>query len=220
MSPKLRSSRKDDSRRFARHRLLLPVRVGSPAAHYDAIALDISSDGCLIEMRHEFEVGDAVDIELPSSGEPCFDATVVWTSDGIFGCQFKTQLPLPIVDDCRLRGAPLLIGSKLDDESFEQLAVAIESLRRRCGLSATELARRIGVSRPTLWSWETGKTRPSQANLVKLREALSVIRPGTPDGVGRNHSAQELEKVIASHRQGIAKETGIDEDRIDITIRF
>lgn len=216
----LKSESKGESRQVARHRLVLPVRVQSLAAHDDAIALDISTGGCLIEMRHEFEVGDTVEIELPGDSKPRFDATIVWTGDGIFGCQFDTQLPSPIVDEARLRGTPLQSGSALDQGSAEQLAVAIGSARRRSGLSATELARRTGVSRPTLWSWETGKTRPSQANLVKLREALAISRPNATEGVPGNDLTQKLEKVIADHRRGIARETGMDEDRIKISIRF
>lgn len=63
----------------------------------------------------------------------------------------------------------------------------------RAGLSATELARRTGVSRPTLWSWETGKSRSSPDNLLKLKDALAITRgeqsPVPPQSLGLSDRA-------------------------------
>lgn len=38
----------------------------------------------------------------------------------------------------------------------------------------TEVAKLSGFSRPTIWSWETGKTKPRHENLLTLARALGV----------------------------------------------
>jgi transcriptional regulator with XRE-family HTH domain len=55
---------------------------------------------------------------------------------------------------------------------MDAAANPIRVARRRRGLSATEVARRVGVSRNTLWRWETGRAGPSGRHLLALAEAL------------------------------------------------
>lgn len=55
--------------------------------------------------------------------------------------------------------------------------------RARCGLSASEAAKRIGVSTNTLLRWESGENTPLSENLMKLARLYNC----TPDyllGVG------------------------------------
>lgn len=222
-SPEPPISPEADSRRSMRHRLVLPVRVTVGELTHDGVVLDISTNGCLIELNIELQPQEALTIDLPIDRGSTLQAEVVWNGDDIFGCQFSSPLPTPIVHEARLRGAPLLAGRMPDDASTEQLAVAIGTARRRSGLSATELARRTGVSRPTLWSWETGKTRPSDTNLHKLREVLAAS--GEVSGYhlqdDRSEDASEglsVESVIARHKQALAKDLGIASEMIEIRI--
>lgn len=42
------------------------------------------------------------------------------------------------------------------------------------GLSRTELARMVGVSRPAVIQWETGKTSPTDSNVRAVAAALGL----------------------------------------------
>ena len=46
----------------------------------------------------------------------------------------------------------------------------IKEYRKKCGMSQAELANRVGVERSAVAKWESGKSRPQAARLVKLAE--------------------------------------------------
>lgn len=46
--------------------------------------------------------------------------------------------------------------------------------RKKAGLTMDEAAARLGVSRVSLWLWETGRGNPLIANLVKMAEVYNV----------------------------------------------
>lgn len=222
MSNRASSARNNRSeipaRQVARSRLVLPVRVRCSSSCEDALALYLSPSGCLIETMHKFEINDTITVELPDNEKAGHDATIVGVGAGVIDCHFNTELSARNIGDSWLRGAVRDTAIALDYGSLEPLARAIGLARKRSGLSATELAHRIGVSRPTLWSWETGKTRPSQANLEKLREALSGSRHGERKDLAEDVPAPKLETVIKNYRNRLAKEIGIDENCINIRI--
>ena len=46
----------------------------------------------------------------------------------------------------------------------------IKAYRKQCGMSQAELAKRVGVERSAVAKWESGKSLPQAAHLVKLAE--------------------------------------------------
>lgn len=46
--------------------------------------------------------------------------------------------------------------------------------RKRAGMTMDEAAEKLGVSRVSLWLWETGRGNPLIANLVKMAEVYNV----------------------------------------------
>lgn len=48
----------------------------------------------------------------------------------------------------------------------------LRALRRRAGLSAAQLAGRMGYTRTTIYYWETGRAWPSSEELPKLAGIL------------------------------------------------
>ena len=118
----------------------------------------------------------------------------------------------------------IAIGEAIDGASADQLPIAIRAARSSAGLSAAELARRAGVSRPTLWSWETGKSRPTKENLANLKQALQMEMG---DGAGRAEDDEpvgkvqpSLNQVVERHRQSMADELGVAPGSIKISIAF
>lgn len=70
-------------------------------------------------------------------------------------------------------------------------AKGLKTLRQRLDVTATDMSRLLGVSPPTLYNWETGKTRPGgeqldliaslrQAGKREARKRLAALDGGTP----------------------------------------
>jgi len=61
----------------------------------------------------------------------------------------------------------------------------LKARRTRRALSQTELARRVGVSRTTLWRWEQGRAAPSPEQSRRLRQSLRAAPspPQRPNGL-------------------------------------
>ena len=53
-------------------------------------------------------------------------------------------------------------------------ATALREIRKRRRLKQEDLARMVGVGRPTIANWERGAKLPSLASLVKLSQVLQV----------------------------------------------
>ncbi|MGT2929341.1 LexA family transcriptional regulator [Streptococcus dentasini] len=53
-------------------------------------------------------------------------------------------------------------------------AEKLKKRRQKLGLSQADLARQLGISRPSYFNWENGHTRPNQKNWDKLSQILQV----------------------------------------------
>ena len=69
---------------------------------------------------------------------------------------------------------------------FRFRAKGLISLRRRLGLSATDMGTLLGVSAQTVYNWEAEKSRPRQPQLV----AFASLR-----GLGKRQAAAKLEAM-------------------------
>lgn len=54
------------------------------------------------------------------------------------------------------------------------LSRLLRDARIKRGLSVLEVAEMVGVSRPCVYSWEAGRTRPRDANLNALCKTLKL----------------------------------------------
>lgn len=88
---------------------------------------------------------------------------------------------------------------------MDRLAKRLKEARLRAGLSQTELAERIGVSRGAVGQWETGDSNPSNAN---MRSAADVL------GVNVDWLASQRGPMEASP---LTRSTGADGERVDIS---
>ena len=50
----------------------------------------------------------------------------------------------------------------------------LKERRKKLGLSQAQTADKLGISRPSYFNWEIGKTKPNQKNLDKLAHLLKV----------------------------------------------
>ncbi len=76
----------------------------------------------------------------------------------------------------------------------------IKDSRERKTLSQSELARRLGVSQPTVSDWENGKTEPSVDNLRTLAIELDVWFEWIATGRGARDFAPALQEPRSEYR--------------------
>lgn len=57
---------------------------------------------------------------------------------------------------------------------LEQLKMTLKAARVSAGLSQTEAARKIGVTKDTLGNWERGKTYPNALNIRRIEDVYGV----------------------------------------------
>ena len=57
------------------------------------------------------------------------------------------------------------------------LGSAIKNARQRLGLSAEEVAQKVGVHRNMIYRWESGGAEPSAENLYKFSKLVGVTIP-------------------------------------------
>ena len=80
----------------------------------------------------------------------------------------------------------------------------IREARENCGMSQKEVALSIGVSAPFVWAWESGKSKPTAANL----EALSNLYHVSIDWLMSNDNQKE------------APPKGLDDSLIDMLVNL
>ena len=61
-----------------------------------------------------------------------------------------------------------------DEERRKQFGARIKSTRKSLGLTQADLAKKIGVTKQAITTYETGIREPSFRNLIKLSRVLNV----------------------------------------------
>ena len=90
----------------------------------------------------------------------------------------------------------------------------IKALRRQKQLTQEDLAMMVGVSRTTIYQWESGKYYPEGQNLIKLAQVLGVtvdsLLPKAPE-LSDGASGENTENKIPLWRaeQELSKEAGV-----------
>jgi transcriptional regulator with XRE-family HTH domain len=203
--------------REPRRTLLLEARGETASGTAAEVMIhNISASGLLLETASGLAQGESLDIDLPEAGRT--RAEVIWTSGMLYGCAFAEPLGHAALSAAQLRS---LVGVTLAPEPAERrpqgaLGARLQRLRHDRGLTLSELARRLGVSKPTVWAWEQGKARPVPGRFAPIAEALGVEvseLQGGDDNPG-------LRDLVARARQQIAAAYGTTEDRVRIAIEL
>ena len=230
----------EDERRSEGRRKLLLSTAATQAGRSRAVEiLDLSAKGLLISTLAELDVGEPLAVILADG--IAHSATIAWSSDTLFGCKFERPLTraelsasLLLADPPRGGALPQTDAGKVTSEATSQVTLGqrIRALRMESPHTMEELADLAGVSKPTLWKWETDRVRPRQDAIERLAAVLGVeeiellygkdawearlqsaIAPAAPpDGT--------LAKLVDDTRQSIAAAAGVAPDRVKIEIDF
>lgn len=184
--------------------------------------LDISREGCLFTSDAPLDFGQQFTLSVGAAEYERL-ASVVWVGDELHGCHFSQPLTQADLSGLRLRGAPT---SVTEQEQGRRTAFGIDlaAVRKRAGISSTQMAEELGVSRPTLWAWEIGKTLPSRENKARLAKWVRKIELEggeiTSPGLSPTSQSSVIKTVVEAHREAIAAELSIRPERIKVTIEF
>jgi transcriptional regulator with XRE-family HTH domain len=202
--------RSADERGDGRRTLHLGVsgRFGSEGA---ATVHNLSASGLLIETATTLAEGETIAVDLPQAGERI--ATVIWSDAPMHGCRFEEPLSSATLSAAQLRSAPISSDEGAAEPS-EDFGARLQRLRRERGLSLGDIAGRLGVSKPTVWAWEHGKSRPVERRLSGLAEVLGV----TPGGL--EPAASGPPEAVERGRRQIAQAYGVEPARVRIMIEL
>ena len=170
---------------------------------------NISATGLLIETAVPLAEGDQFAVELPEAGEQT--AQIVWASAPMYGCRFAEPLTTAALSAAQLRGEA---SAPSPVETADDFGTRLHRLRREAGLSLGDIAARLGVSKPTVWAWEHGKSRPVEKRLSALADALGVTPAGLEPAM--SGPVEELE----NSRRRIAQAYGVEPVRVRIMIEL
>lgn len=209
----------DDPRRSVRHTLRLEALAAIADGESARVTVhNISAGGLLIETEAELDIGETIALELPEAGARI--ATVSWASETFYGCQFDPPLSPAELSAAQLRGVavdePRLPRSVLTtfDDGFGH---RLQRLRKQRGLTLAQIAEKLGVSKPTVWAWEQGRSRPIGNRIDPLADVLGVARAELyPDA----KATTPLHDLLARVRGEIAGAAGTSPDKIRIMIEL
>jgi DNA-binding transcriptional regulator YiaG len=88
------------------------------------------------------------------------------------------------------QGQPQATEETTDNARFS--ARSVKAQRKRLGLSALDYGKLVGVSGLTIYSWESGKSRPRKAQLA----GFVAVR-----GIGKREAARKLEETTTSKKR-------------------
>jgi transcriptional regulator with XRE-family HTH domain len=223
-------------RRGAKRRHLRLATEGLTASGGNAAVIihDLSTTGMLLETSVPLAVDEHIEVELPEA--KLVRARVVWKSRNLFGCQFSVPVPRAALSAAQLLSGPAVVigdepraGTKSDEETATKFGMAIRQWRREHGLTAAQFAQRFGVSRPTVWAWETGKNLPRQSMLARLSREMGLaaqdveVSPPLPSpAVAPQAEAGDtaLARTVFEAKERVAAAAGTSVDKVMLIVEF
>jgi transcriptional regulator with XRE-family HTH domain len=222
-----------------RHLLFATTARNENGETQPILVRDISARGLLLETEEGVTLDESFSVTLPEAGDVA--AHIIWKGEKLAGCRLDNHLSQATIDAVRAKGEAAH-EAQPDDSAMAQapmprtaartLAARLKQLRIERDLTRAELAERSGISTPSIWAWETGRTVPRIGSLETLAKGLGVpvaelqIGVGAPselpaltigEGGGDLRTARLAELVAASKAQ-IAALAGTTSDRVTITI--
>lgn len=214
-------------------RLFLTGSVTQTGTTCEVRVHNLSATGMLLSTDGHFDLDEPLLIVFGEAGERL--ARIVWSADGLFGCRFDESLTKAQMSAIVLRSEPIpseAVTQSIEASQDEGFGVRLKRLRKTTGLSMVDFASQFGVTKPTLWKWETDRARPRRAVLRQLsayfglsEQELLYGSKGVADrsvSVGETPSADHptgsLSHVVERSRSAIAREAGVSVKQVTIAI--
>jgi transcriptional regulator with XRE-family HTH domain len=189
---------------------------------------NISFTGLLLETGVDLATGETLSLALPETG--LVEAEVIWRSEQLYGCAFKTPLGAAALAAAQLQGLPVSDAGPSPQPApppsplaaprtgtGEALGLRLNRLRREAGLTLADVANRLGVSKPTVWAWEKGKARPIPERMAAIAEALGASPDDLVEAVGLE---TDIAHLLEDCRTRIAEACGTRPGAVRIMIEL
>ena len=200
--------------RNQRHAIRLETSGATPSGDAAAVTIhNVSATGVLLETAVDLQVGDPLSLELPEGGSHAM--RVVWTSGALHGCAFEDALPKAVLSATLLRAATGGLQTARSS-STETFTARLKRLRLAAGLSLADVAAALGVSKPTVWAWEQGRSRPGSERIAGLANVLNTDPADLL--AGRNEGA--LRDTLARCRAEVAHAYDVAPESVTIAIEL
>jgi len=207
----------EDNRSGARKALRLATRrwrTGRPAGA--VLIHDISTQGMLLESPEKLEIGERLAVELPRSG--VHETAVVWSSGDFYGCRFDKPLPAAAMSAALLKALPA--GSTEEHAAIPAgtpLPERLTALRQSRGWSVERMANRLGVSRQSVWYWESGQRQPKPSMLARIAKQFGVSERELLQSPARSEPASADLEHWKAH---IADQFGVAPEKVRIFVEL
>lgn len=215
------------------------LRLATTAVQGDGEAtvdvLNISLNGLLVRTSGKLALDEPVMVVLPTQDE--HPAHIVWFADDLYGCRFLEPLTQAELSAVMLRSSPGELVEPSDTEPAETpqetFGQRLKRLRVASPHSMVELASLVGVSKPTLWKWETDKVRPRDAAVRSLAAVLGVdemtllygrrpvakeVRPPAANAPAKPTGRKRLSDIISDSKDAIAELAGVEREKVLVSI--
>ena len=229
------SERRSEARR---HLLFATTAAGDDGESQPVLVRDISARGLLLETEEGVVLDQVVSVSLPEAGDVA--AHVIWQGDKLAGCRLDDHLSQATIDAVRAKGDAVHAEQPQADAPVPRtaartLAARLKQLRIARELTRAELAERSGISTPSIWAWETGRTVPRIGSLETLAKGLGVAVSELQIGAapapaelpmlsagegGGDLGAARLSELVAASKAQIAALAGTTPERVSITIEL
>lgn len=227
-----------------RHLLFATSARGADGESQPVLVRDISARGLLLETEEDSVLDPVITVSLPEAGD--VEANVIWQGDKLAGCRLDDHLSQGTIDAVRAKGEAAHAEQPDEDSDGSEeapaprtaartLAARLKQLRIARDLTRAELAERSGISTPSIWAWETGRTVPRLGSLETLARGLGVpvseLQIGTSpapmdfEAIGQSDRGSDLRtarlaELVAASKAQIAALAGTTADRVSITIEL
>lgn len=190
----------------------------------NVIVHNISATGLLLETGLDLAAGEQLTLDLPEAG--LVDAAVVWRSEQLYGCAFATPLGAGALAAAQLQGLPVaeteppVAAARAAPSAIgtgEGFGLRLNRMRREAGLTLSDVAIRLGVSKPTVWAWEKGKARPLPERIGAIAEAFGVPPGELVESFG---TSADVGMLIDDCRKRIAEACSTTPDAVRIMIEL
>jgi transcriptional regulator with XRE-family HTH domain len=197
-----------------RLRLVAPgLRAGGETG--EVLVRDLSATGMLLESAEPLAEGESLAIELPRSGS--HDARVVWSSGELYGFRFARPLSPAALSAALLRASPPDAAEREEHApGIHPFPERMATLREERGWSVEQLARRLGVSRQSVWYWECGRRHPKPGMMRRIENIFGLGERGLSQPLSDRADIGELQQWKARIAEGL----GVAPDKVKILIEL
>ncbi len=185
----------------------------------EVLVRNVSRRGVAFELDNGVPAGEPLTIRIGALAARPFK--VMWRHGRRAGGEFEVPLG---AEELASIGPQAETISEVDDDA---LAGTLRRLRRSMDLTQAEFAKAIGTTRETVWSWESGKTRPAVDKIFRAFAFFDTLqsddnKPFVPEENASSSEApaEEIRDGIHQLQARIGAVLGIDPEAIIIEIKI